>query len=115
MIKIIKSKEERIGCSDFIGREGRANQPIVQDDQGTFRFKSNAIVRTLLDAGVLDMNKLAVMQFTDADREQFAQLIGYSVSGIGDLSYSSEKAVAAADEVVEQFQKTQNKTRSTKG
>jgi len=62
-------------------------QPLVIDQNGVIRFKANAIVRTLLDMGPLDLNALASMPFSDEDREQLAQLIGYSLSGFGDLSY----------------------------
>lgn len=74
-------------------------QPIVVD-YGTYRFQKNAIVAHLLDHGGFDMNKLATMEFPRKDREQFAQLIGYSVSGFGDLPYASKKTVAKADEIV---------------
>lgn len=62
-------------------------QPIVIDEHGHARFKANAIVRHLLDAGGIDMNKLAVLPFDENDREQFAQLIGYSLGGFSELSY----------------------------
>jgi hypothetical protein len=62
-------------------------QPIVIDKHGTLRFKSNAIVCHLLDNGGIDLNALAVMQFDQNDREQFAQLIGYSLCGFSELSY----------------------------
>ena len=55
------------------------------------------IVRFLLDAGPFDMNQLALMDFAPEEREQFAQLIGYSLSGFGELSYVSEEAYSAAD------------------
>jgi hypothetical protein len=76
-------------------------QPIVTDEHGTKRFKENAIVRYLLDAGGIDMNALARMPFTGEDREQFAQLIGYSVSGFCDLSYASDDVVDAASKMAE--------------
>jgi hypothetical protein len=64
-------------------------QPLERD--GTvLRFKKNAIVEHLLDNGPFDMNKLAVMDFSQEDREQFAQLIGYSLGGFEELSYVSE-------------------------
>ena len=75
-------------------------QPIAPDKHGTYRFKENAIVRYLLDNGGYDMNQLAMMPFDKDDRMQFAQLIGYSVGGYGDLSYASTKSVAKADEIV---------------
>lgn len=62
-------------------------QPIVVDEHGSPRFKSNAIVQHLLDAGGIDMNMLARMPFEQNDREQFAQLIGYSLGGFSELSY----------------------------
>ena len=64
------------------------NQPLEIDKRGVERFKENKIVRMLLDDGPFDMNKLAVMNFSDEDRAQFAQLIGYSVCGYEDLSYN---------------------------
>lgn len=62
-------------------------QPLVKDVHGTVRFKANAIVCHLLNAGSVDMNRIACMEFSQNDREQFAQLIGYSLSGFGELGY----------------------------
>lgn len=62
-------------------------QPLVQATDGTVRFKANKIVKFLLDAGPFDLNKIACMEFSQNDREQFAQLIGYSLNGFGELSY----------------------------
>jgi hypothetical protein len=42
------------------------------------------------------MNALAQMDFANDDREQFAQLIGYSLSGYEGLSYVSNEGVNAA-------------------
>ncbi len=68
------------------------HQPLGQDEDGVIRFKQNKIVRFLLEMGQFDMNKLAMMNFSNEDRTQFAQLIGYSRSGFGDLSYVSDEA-----------------------
>ena len=76
-------------------------QPVITDPNGTKRFKENKIVRYLLDAGGIDMNKLAMMPFDQNDREQFAQLIGYSLSGFSELSYASDVVVEAADKMAE--------------
>ncbi len=62
-------------------------QHLEYDDQGVLRFRQNAIVRFLLDAGPYDMNALFLMPFSDVDRRQFAQLIGYSLDGYAELSY----------------------------
>jgi hypothetical protein len=66
------------------------NQPKIIDRNGTERFKSNKIVEFLLDQYNNNMNSLAMMNFTDDDRSQFAQLIGYSVCGYHDLPYSKK-------------------------
>ena len=76
-------------------------QPIHREKGDRPRFKENAIVRFLLDAGPFDMNQLALMQWSDEDREQFAQLIGYTVDGFGELSYVSSAAYLAAVKAVE--------------
>lgn len=46
-------------------------QPIYTDENNTLRFKKNAIVSFLLDNGGYDLNKLAAMDFSSEDREQF--------------------------------------------
>ncbi len=73
-------------------------QPLVKDKYDVIRFKENAIVQYLLDAGPFDMNHLALLPFDENDREQFAQLIGYSVSGFSDLSYVSEEILEEVEE-----------------
>jgi len=71
-------------------------QPLAKDDQGVLRFKKNAIVEFLLDNGGFDMNAIAVRNFSNEDREQFAQLIGYSLGGFSELSYVSDETYEAA-------------------
>lgn len=66
-------------------------QPIVKDGNGVLRFKQNAIVRYLLDNGGIDMNTISALPFSAEDRSQFAQLIGYSVSGYADLDYVTNR------------------------
>jgi hypothetical protein len=44
---------------------------------------------------------LACLPFSDEDREQFAQLIGYSLGGFGDLSYASDEVYNAAAATLE--------------
>ena len=79
-------------------------QPAIAKD-GVTRFRANAIVCALLDdAKTLDMNRIFVMPFTDEDRVQFAQLIGYSVRGFGDLRYVSDDAYYAAVNAAERLQ-----------
>lgn len=80
-------------------------QPIVYDDAGVIRFQKNALVCALLEYGGLDMNWLALIDASTQDQEQFAQLIGYSVSGFGDLSYVRRKTVTKADRRAARLQK----------
>lgn len=78
-------------------------QPLELDANGTLRFKENTVVRHLLDNGGIDLNKLACLEFPQEDREQFAQLIGYSLSGFSELSYVSDTTynLAAAPQPAE--------------
>lgn len=75
-------------------------QPTYIDHNGILRFKENAIARFLLDNGGFDLNDLGRKDFSQTDREQFAQLIGYSVSGFSTLSYASTQTVEAIDWIV---------------
>lgn len=72
-------------------------QPIALDKNNTPRFKENKIVTFLLDNGPNDMNSLARIPFENNDREQFAQLIGYSVGGYCELSYVSNESKDIAE------------------
>jgi hypothetical protein len=74
-------------------------QPSIVDGNGVRRFKPNKIVRYLLDAGGINMNMLAAMPFDQNDREQFAQLIGYTLSGFSDLSYATDDTVETAEQM----------------
>jgi len=71
-------------------------QPVIQDARGDLRFRENTIVRHLLDHGSIGLNQLALLDFPQEDREQFAQLIGYSISGYHELSYVSDESAAQA-------------------
>ncbi len=75
-------------------------QPII-DVNGTKRFKANAIVEYLLDNGGIDMNAISRLPFSREDREQFAQLIGYSLSGFSELGYVSDDTFEAASKMAE--------------
>jgi hypothetical protein len=76
-------------------------QQIETDEQGIKRFRRNKIVEYLLDNGGLDMNAIACVSFDNEDRRQFAQLIGYSISGYSDLSYVDDASYATVMSVVE--------------
>lgn len=75
-------------------------QPIITDDRGVLRFKENRIVSDLLnfasDRG-FGLNEIACRGYSREDRQQLAQLIGYSLYGYGDLSnYVDDDAYGAA-------------------
>lgn len=72
-------------------------QPLQLDDKGVLRFKENKIVRHLIDSGSIDLNALARLDFPREDREQLAQLIGYSLSGFADLSYVTDDTYSLAE------------------
>lgn len=96
-------------------------QPVRDDGRGVLRFRGNAIIRYIVDnaakvvhpgsphidpetgrrmhEGTLDLCKLAVMDFPQEDREQFAQLMGYSVAGYHELSYVSDESAAEASKL----------------
>jgi len=77
-------------------------QPLEKDKHGTLRFKENKIVSALLESGQKNgfgLNEIARQDFTDEDRQQLAQLIGYSLEGYSELrSYVDDAAYAAAVE-----------------
>lgn len=76
-------------------------QPLELDEHGVIRFKLNAIVRFLLDEGPFDLNQLAGKSFSVEDHEQFAQLIGYSLSGFGELSYVKNETYEVAAKIID--------------
>ena len=69
-------------------------QPTYTDEHGVLRFVPNGLILGLFNAGLLDLNKMAV-RFRQgdyqADWEQLAQLLGYSLDGYLDLSYVSDE------------------------
>jgi hypothetical protein len=76
-------------------------QPLEKDPNGVVRFKGNSIVKHLLNNGGIDLNQIACMDFPREDREQFAQLIGYSLSGFAELSYVTDETYFAAEHMFE--------------
>lgn len=74
-------------------------QPLAPDEHGVLRFRANKIVQLLFDSHPsYDMNTLCRMDFSDEDRQQFAQLIGYSLNGYAELlSYVDDVAYSTAE------------------
>lgn len=77
------------------------NQPVIRDGNGVARFKQNDIVRYLLDSGASSLNSLAQMQFDNDDRNQLAQLLGFSVDGFAELDYADMERIQWADKQAE--------------
>lgn len=79
----------------------RPMQPLVFDSDGIVRFKRNAIVRYLVDVAtshkVTNLNMLAILDFSGEDRNQFAQLLGWSVSRFGDTQFADAETIRVAD------------------
>lgn len=85
-------------------------QPVDFDADGeVVRFKENKIVSWMLDQGRegqrfdLHMIGLEVARdrLPEADLVQLSQLIGYSVSGFGELSYAPTAMVEECDRIVD--------------
>ncbi len=62
-----------------------------------YRFVPNRIVEKLLESAPIDLNDIAKMDFTEQERMQFAQLIGYSLNGFSELSYVDDETYGAAE------------------
>lgn len=77
-------------------------QPLERDDHNVLRFRKNRIVNYLLDSHPhVDLNTLARREFSAEDRQQFAQLIGYSLNGYGELPYVDDEAYDTAAHMAE--------------
>lgn len=63
------------------------------DIDGTQRFKGNSVVQHLRDSGAIDVNELTIEyhngKFANDDWLDFYTSLGYSVSGLMDLSFFS--------------------------
>lgn len=74
-------------------------QPLMRDKHGIVRFVPNKIVRHLLDYGGIDLNHISKMGFSQDDQTQFAQLIGYSLSGFHELPYVPDEVADRASKM----------------
>ena len=81
-------------------------QPVNLAADGVVRFKENKIVTYLLQFAErrgIDLNQIAIMDFDEDDYSQLMQLIGYSVSGYGNLSCANRNHVRRADTAAEKI------------
>lgn len=89
---------------------GHPNQDFVIEDD-VLRFKKNQIVRDVLDYSTrcgFGLSEIAAKQYGNADMSQLFQLIGYSVSTWGGLTFAV--GVAKADLEASEFLKHGTKT-----
>jgi hypothetical protein len=91
LLEDVRAEVEDLELPEMVAPSERVPmQPLVMDGP-VVRFRQNAIVEFLRKFAAshgMDMNELARMDFPREDAAQFAQLIGYSVSGYGELSYA---------------------------
>lgn len=90
-------------------------QPIIVDDTRA-KFKDNEIVRDLLDFASergMDLNTIAMGDYSQDDQEQFAQLIGYSLTGFHELSYVSDKTALKASKLARKINENYGGCRDT--
>jgi hypothetical protein len=87
-------------------------QPIIRDANGVIRFKRNAIVDHFVRNHTIDLSQLAASldAYSVEDAEQFWQLLGYSVSGYGDLSFVRPETIAEADRRAESLLRPRRST-----
>ena len=72
-------------------------QKVYKDEHNVYRFRGNDIIQWLFNSGKLDLNEIAQLRFDNEDRQQLAQLLGYSISGYGELdSYVDDAAYSRA-------------------
>lgn len=91
---------------EFIGEQEKkmfCDQQIILYEDGIARFKENKIISFIFIYGQWNLKRIASLEFSDEDRSQFAQLIGYRVSDYGKLSYVSDELIERADVRVEQL------------
>lgn len=73
-----------------------AHQPMVTEDK-VLRFRRNPLVSYLLEVAPVTLNDLAELPGIEPDDyAHFAQLIGYSVAGWGELDYVGDELWSAA-------------------
>lgn len=98
-----------IVLTTILAGEEEPMQPVGIDPFGVHRFVENRIVADLLKSSEsMSMNSIAEAAqdgyYLDAERRQFAQLIGYSVNGYGTLSYVDDASYERASQLSDQLQ-----------
>lgn len=92
-------------------RQEQPMQPIAFTKDGVIRFRKNMVLCFLLEEAregrKCDLNRIAQQRFSANwpadDVEQFWQMLGYSVSGYGDLSFVRRSTIKKADEIADKL------------
>jgi hypothetical protein len=71
-------------------------QPLYLSANGNIRFRENVLVKYLIQHGNIDLDDLREVDCPQEDREQLAQLVGYSLDGYGKLSYVTDETYDVA-------------------
>ena len=77
-----------------MSRVTRLHQPVYIDKHGTKRLHRNKVVDFLYEFAKsrgMGLNELGMMEFPRADREQFYQMLGYSVCGYSEIENGDEE------------------------
>lgn len=89
-------------------------QPIGFAEDGVLRFKKNEIIEFLVDSKQWDLDQIFLMvrngMFCKEDAAQLMQLVGYSVSGYGELNVSPRESVYKADAIAEELSRNKEET-----
>lgn len=65
---------------------------IIKDEDGTRRFKPNAVVQWLVRTGKVNLNDIPVWSIPGEDLDEFWQMLGYKVCDYCELSFISESS-----------------------
>ncbi len=105
-LKLIQKQRKNnfINCESYScdSKEGKMKEKIIfpMQPMENYRFIPNRIVQKLLETSTLDMNGINVMrindEITEQEQIQFAQLIGYSLSGFSELNYVDDETYEKA-------------------
>lgn len=72
-------------------------QPLLQDEDGTVYFKENSVVTYLWIYSRLKIADITKQGFSQEDKEQFAQLIGFNIDRFSELDCASQEVIHAAN------------------
>jgi hypothetical protein len=96
-----------VEITELVNREvakARRLREVYTDTKGVVRFRGNAVVEWLFKNGRIDLNTIPCHSLPSKDVAEFWQMLGYSVSGYGDLDFIDRMTVEQADKEAELVQ-----------